>query len=78
MVHYRHDLRGKVGHTSLFFSILTRRLLRRGEFASRDDLVAKIMGFITDYDATAGPFKWGSFVVIVGQGLVTSRAEAGG
>ncbi len=42
----------------MFFSILARRLLRRGEFTSRDDLVAKIMGFITDYDATAGPFKW--------------------
>ncbi len=42
----------------LFFSILTRRLLRRGEFASRDDLVTKIMRFIADYDTNAAPFRW--------------------
>lgn len=45
----------------MFFSILTRRLLKRGEFASRDHLVARIMVFmvfIADYDATARPFKW--------------------
>jgi len=37
---------------------LTRRPLRRGEFTSREDLVSKIMRFITDYDATATPFRW--------------------
>ncbi|MBA2318859.1 MAG: transposase [Euzebyales bacterium] len=42
----------------LFFSILTRRLLKRGEFASRADLVDRIMRFIADYDTTAAPFKW--------------------
>lgn len=42
----------------LFFSILTRRLLRRGEFSSREDLIARIIGFIADYDATAKPFRW--------------------
>jgi transposase len=42
----------------LFFSILTRRLLRRGEFTSRDDLADKIMGFIEVYDRTAKPFRW--------------------
>ena len=42
----------------LFFSILGRRLLRRGEFASVDDLVAKISAFITDYNHKAQPFRW--------------------
>ncbi len=42
----------------LFFSILTRRLLRRGEITSRDDLVTKIMRFIADYDANAAPSRW--------------------
>lgn len=42
----------------LFFSILTRRLLRRGEFDSRNDLVAKIMGFLKDHNRTAKPFRW--------------------
>lgn len=42
----------------LFFSILTRRLLRRGEFTSRHDLADKILHFITIYDQTARPFHW--------------------
>jgi hypothetical protein len=39
-------------------SILTRRLLRSGEFGSRDDLVTKIMRFITEHNRTARPFRW--------------------
>ena len=42
----------------LVFSILTRRLLKRGEFASRDDLVDKIMAFIDDRNGNAKPFVW--------------------
>lgn len=37
---------------------LTRRLLRRGQFATRDELVAKIMAWIAEYDRTAKPFAW--------------------
>jgi hypothetical protein len=40
------------------FSILTRRLLKRGDFASRDDLVDKIMAFIDDRNSKAQPFVW--------------------
>jgi len=42
----------------IFFSILTRRVLRRGDFASRDDLIEKITTFITTYNRTAKPFRW--------------------
>jgi len=42
----------------LFFSILTRRLLRRGEFTSRAHLARKILGFITHYSRHAKPFRW--------------------
>jgi transposase len=42
----------------LFFSVLTRRLLRRGEFTSRQHLADKILGFIADYDQTAKPYRW--------------------
>jgi hypothetical protein len=42
----------------IFFSILTRRILRRGDFASRDDLIAKITTFIRAYNAMAKPFRW--------------------
>lgn len=42
----------------IFFSILTRRMLRRGDFASRDDLIEKITKFIKVYNRTAKPFRW--------------------
>jgi hypothetical protein len=42
----------------LFFSILARRLLKRGEFASVQDLVARVMAFIADDNRTATPFRW--------------------
>ena len=35
-----------------------RRLLKRGEFRSVQDLVARVMAFIDDYDRTATPFRW--------------------
>lgn len=35
-----------------------QRLLRRGEFSSRDDLLAKITAWIAEYDRTAKPFAW--------------------
>src|SRR5215216_2140895 len=47
-----------IGIVELFFSILARRLLKRGEFRSVDDLVAKVMAFIDDYNRTATPFRW--------------------
>jgi transposase len=42
----------------IFFSILARRVLRRGDFASRDDLSQKITTFIDTYNRTAKPFRW--------------------
>src|SRR5665647_3071364 len=42
----------------IFFSILARRMLRRGDFASRQDLIDKILAFIATYNQTAKPFRW--------------------
>jgi transposase len=42
----------------IFFSIMTRRMLRRGDFTSRDDLADKITTFIDTYNSTAKPFRW--------------------
>ena len=46
----------------IFFSILTRRMLRRGDFTSRftsrQDLADKILKFIEVYNRTAEPFRW--------------------
>jgi hypothetical protein len=32
--------------------------LRRGEFTSREQLVDKVLGFISNYNAEAKPFRW--------------------
>ena len=42
----------------LFFSILSRRLLRRGTFTSTDDLKTQLLNFIERYNPTAKPFAW--------------------
>ncbi len=42
----------------LFFSILSRRLLRRGIFTGKEDLKAQLLSFIKRYNPTAKPFAW--------------------
>jgi transposase len=43
----------------LWFSILVRRLLRRGNFTSVEDLRERILAFIAYFNKTmAKPFKW--------------------
>jgi transposase len=42
----------------IWFGILTRKVVRRGIFASRHELVAKIMSFIASYHQEARPFAW--------------------
>ena len=56
--HYTPTHASWLNQVELFFSILARRLLKRGEFASVEDLVAKVMAFIADYNRTATPFRW--------------------
>ncbi|MGH2996358.1 MAG: IS630 family transposase [Gaiellaceae bacterium] len=42
----------------LWFSILSRRLLKRGVFTSKADLKAQLLAFIERYNPTAKPFAW--------------------
>jgi hypothetical protein len=43
----------------LFFSTLTRRLLRHGQFTSRDELAERIDDFVLAYDEhDAKPYRW--------------------
>jgi len=42
----------------LWFSILSRKLLKRGIFNSKQELVAKVMDYIEMYNQTARPFQW--------------------
>lgn len=41
-----------------WFSILSRKLLRRASFSSIGELAERILRFISQYNLSAGPFKW--------------------
>jgi transposase len=56
--HYTPSHASWLHQVELFFSILARRPLKRGEFRSVEDLVAKVMAFIADDNRTARPFRW--------------------
>ena len=43
----------------IWFSILSRKLLKRGAFSSVTDLKAKVLAFIDYFNRTmAKPFRW--------------------
>ena len=58
VVHHTPVHASWLNQVEAFFSILTRKVLRRGDFASRDDLVTKMLNFIEHRNKTATPFKW--------------------
>jgi len=41
-----------------WFSILVRRVLKRGTFTSTDALRDRILAFIASFNQTAAPFEW--------------------
>jgi transposase len=47
-----------LNQVELFLSILSRRLLRHGEFDSVDGMADRIVTFIDDYNRFAKPFRW--------------------
>lgn len=47
-----------LNQVELWFSIMERRLLRRGEFDSTDHLADRIIEFIKAYNRQAKPFRW--------------------
>ena len=57
-LHYTPTHASWLNQVELFFSILERRLLRRGEFDSVDHLAERVIAFIKDYNRKAAPFRW--------------------
>jgi putative transposase len=47
-----------LNQVEIFFSILARRLLKHGTFASEADLAEQMICFVETYNQTAKPFKW--------------------
>jgi hypothetical protein len=57
--HYTPKHASWLNQIEIWFSILARKLLKRGNFTSSDDLKAKVLAFIEYYNRTmAKPFKW--------------------
>jgi transposase len=57
--HYTPKHASWLNQIELWLSILTRKLLRRGNFLSVEDLQAKVLAFIAYYNRTmAKPFRW--------------------
>jgi transposase len=47
-----------LNQVEIFFSILTRRLLRHGQFTGPDDLATQMLAFVEHHNLTAQPFAW--------------------
>src|SRR5215207_1318457 len=47
-----------LNQSEIWFSILVRRVIKRGNFTSQDDLRAKILAFVAYFTCTATPFRW--------------------
>ena len=57
--HYTPKHASWMNQIEIWFSILARKLLKRGNFTSLDDLKAKVLAFIDYYNLSmAKPFKW--------------------
>ncbi|MCY0963509.1 IS630 family transposase [Streptomyces sp. H27-H5] len=57
-VHWTPPHASWLNQIELVFSALTRRVLRHGDFTSRDDLIAKMDDYMIKRNETARPFKW--------------------
>lgn len=57
--HYTPKHCSWLNQIEIWFSILVRKLLKRGSFTSVEDLKAQVLSFIDYYNRTAAkPFKW--------------------
>jgi transposase len=57
--HYTPKHASWMNQIEIWFSILVRKVIRRGNFISTDDLKRKVLAFIEYYNRTmAKPFKW--------------------
>jgi DDE superfamily endonuclease len=57
--HYTPKHASWMNQVEIWFSILVRKVIKRGNFTSVDDLKAKVLAFIEYYQRTmAKPFKW--------------------
>ena len=59
VIHYTPKHGSWLNQIEIWFGVLQRRLLRRGEFKSKNDLTQQLLAYIEYYDAHwAHPYKW--------------------
>ena len=59
VIHYTPKHASWMNQIEIWFSILARKVLKRGSFTSVEDLAAKVLAFIEYYNRTmAKPFRW--------------------
>lgn len=56
--HYTPNHSSWLNQIEIWLSILVRKVLKRGSFASVEALEAKVLAFIDYYNQAAKPFKW--------------------
>jgi len=57
--HYTPKHASWMNQVEIWFSVLARKLLKRGNFSSVQDLIDKVLAFIEYYNSTmAKPYKW--------------------
>ena len=57
--HYTPKHASWMNQIEIWFSILARKVLKRGNFSSIADLIRKVLAFIAYYNETmANPFRW--------------------
>jgi putative transposase len=57
-LHYTPTHGSWLNQIEIWFGILTRKIVRRGIFKSREELVKKLLDFIESYNREARPFQW--------------------
>lgn len=57
-VHYTPTHASWLNQIEIWFGLLSRRIIRRGVFTSKNELIQRIIQFIEQYNQTAKPFEW--------------------
>lgn len=57
-VHWTPPHASWLNQVELYFSAMTRRVIRHGDFSSRDDLIDKLETYVIGRNETAKPYRW--------------------
>lgn len=57
-MHYTPTHASWLNQIEIWFGILSRKVVRRGVFKSREELISKLLEFIKAYNANTHPFEW--------------------